>query len=116
MRSSAVYRRDDADLVSPAKAGVGEKVGGLVVEPPANARADFEVGRDEIVHARAEIVLLRFVIAAGGEDAEIFNVPLPTLAERDLEHGGGRPDVEIVLSFGTRRIADSRVPDPATGE
>mgnify|MGYP006989308209 CR=1 FL=1 len=38
-----------------ADAGVGEEVGGVVAEAPADADANFEVGRHQIVEAGADV-------------------------------------------------------------
>jgi len=50
--------------ISPAEADVGKEVCSLVVESPADADADFQIARDEVVDAGAEIVLRAIVSAA----------------------------------------------------
>ena len=55
-----------------ADAGVGEEVGGVAAEAPADADANFEVGRHQIVEAGADVRLGQLVFASVGEDAKVL--------------------------------------------
>src|SRR5262249_28285283 len=80
----------------PAKADVGEEAGRLLVEPPADADADLQVRRDQVVHAGAEEVPGEVARPALGELAEILGVDLEALAQRHPQNGGRRPHHEAV--------------------
>jgi len=102
-------------LVAPAEAEVGEEVGGLIVEAPADADADFEVAGEEVVDAGAEVVLGAVALATLSKDAKVFRMGGPAVAEGDFEDGGRSPDVEVVAFGAVVAVADRGVPFPGLG-
>ena len=67
---------------------VDKEVGRVFVEPPTESRAQFEVGADQDMGARADKVLCGFSLTAVAKNTKVFDVGFPTLSDRDLENRG----------------------------
>jgi hypothetical protein len=99
-----------------ADAGVDEEPRGLVVEAPAQPKADFEVATHQVVQAGTEVVDHEIPVATLGKEPEILTVNRPSFRERRFDDKRWGSDIETVPLLTVGTVAHCRVGFPTIGE
>ena len=95
-RRSRNRRRPGLSSVAHADADVREEVRRGVVEPPADAEAEFEVVGEHDVAADAPVLEVDRLLLAPRHDAEVLGMHVPALADGHPKRRRRRPLVERV--------------------
>lgn len=112
----AAFRASLGRSKSPADTDIGKENGGLHAQSPAEAEADFQVRRDQIVHAGTEVILTEVARTVLREETEVFGMDLEALAERHTQNRGGCPHLEAVAVFAVGGKAHGGIEPPAVGQ